>query len=93
MNKLDLAAKLAEDIGVTKVTAVAAIESVFESVITALAKGDTVTVIGFGTFKCVDRVARTGRNPRTGGVMQVGTGRTARFTPGKTLKKAINAKR
>lgn len=90
MNKQDLAARLAEDIGVTKVTAWAAVESVLESITRALQQGDTVTLVGFGTFKATDRPARTGRDPRTGNAVAIAERRVARFTPGKALKNALN---
>lgn len=90
MTKQDLTDKLAEDIGVTKVTAGAAIESVFDGITKALQQGDTVTLVGFGTFKASERASRTGRNPRTGEPLTIPKRNVVRFTPGGSLKKALN---
>ncbi len=93
MTKQDLIAKLAEDIGVTKVTAWAALESVLDGITKSLKKGDPVTLVGFGTFKTSVRPARTGRNPKTGKPVAIPKRTAARFIPGATLKKALNGRR
>lgn len=90
MNKQDLTARIAEDTGLTKVTAWAALESALEGITMALKKGESVTLVGFGTFKAADRPARTGRNPMTGAPLRISRRRVARFTPGKGLKAALN---
>jgi DNA-binding protein HU-beta len=90
MNKQDLAAKIAEDTGVTKVTAWAAIESALDGITQALQQGDTVTLVGFGTFRSTRREAREGRNPQTGAPMAIPPRTVARFTPGQALKQALN---
>lgn len=90
MTRQDLTDKLAEDIGVTKVTAWAAIESVLDGITKALQQGDTVTLVGFGTFKAAARAGRTGRNPRTGEAIEIPARKVPRFTPGASLKKALN---
>lgn len=90
MNKQDLAAKIAEDTGVTKVTAWAALESALDGITKALSKGDSVTLVGFGTFRAAGRPARTGRNPRTGAAVKIPKRTVARFTPGQGLKDALN---
>ncbi|MBM3750451.1 MAG: HU family DNA-binding protein [Acidimicrobiia bacterium] len=89
MTKQDLIAKLAEDVGLTKVTAWAALESVLDGITKSLRKGDPVTLVGFGTFKTSVRPGRTGRNPRTGKAVTIPRRTVARFTPGATLKKAL----
>ena len=66
MNKQDLIAKLAKDTGSTKSMAAQAIDSVIDGITKALKKGDSVTFVGFGTFKTSNRKARTARNPQTG---------------------------
>lgn len=89
MNKHDLAAKMADDVGLTRVTALAAVESVLDGITKALKQGDSVTLVGFGTFKTADRKARTGRNPATGAPVKIPRRTVARFTPGAALKKAL----
>ena len=66
MNKNDLIGAVAETSGLSKSQAASAVESVFESISTALKKGDEVRLVGFGTFSVAKRKASTGRNPRTG---------------------------
>jgi len=89
MNKQDLADKIAEDTGVTKVTAWAALESALDGITQALQKGDSVTLVGFGTFTSAQRDARAGRNPQTGAALTIPKRTVARFTPGKSLKDAL----
>ena len=69
MNKQELIAKVAKDIGGTKSSAALAIDSVIDGITRALRKGDSVTFVGFGTFKTSNRKARTARNPQTGEAM------------------------
>ena len=90
MNKQELADKIAQDTGVTKVTAWAAIESALDGITQALKKGDSVTLVGFGTFTSAEREARAGRNPQTGAPLTIPKRKVARFTPGKSLKDALN---
>ena len=66
MNKQELIAKVARDIRGSKSTAALAVESIIDGITRALKKGDSVTFVGFGTFKTSNRKARTGRNPQTG---------------------------
>ncbi len=89
MNKGDLVNKVAEVVN-TKKDAQAAVDCVFSTISDALKKGDAVTVVGFGTFKSVQRDARKGRNPQTGEEIQIKARKAAKFTPGKALKDAIN---
>ena len=90
MNKQDLIAKLASDVGLTKSSAAAAVESFIGGISKALKKGHSVTLVGFGTFKTSVRKARTGRNPRTGAAVKIPKRKVARFTAGKALKDALN---
>lgn len=90
MNKHDLAVKMADDVGLTRVTALAAVESVLDGITKALKQGDTVTLVGFGTFATSERKARTGRNPSTGAALKIPRRTVARFTPGAALKKAVS---
>ena len=90
MNKQDLIAKLASDVGLTKSSAAAAVESVIEGIAKALKKGQSVTLVGFGTFKPSVRKARVGRNPQTGAAVKIPRRKVARFTAGKALKDSLN---
>jgi DNA-binding protein HU-beta len=92
VTKQELAAKVAEDAGLTKVTAWAAVESALDGIVKALKKGDTVTLVGFGTFKTAVRKARAGRNPATGAALKIPRRTVATFTPGAALKKNLNSK-
>jgi DNA-binding protein HU-beta len=89
MNKQELVAKVARDTGSSKAGAAAAIESVIDAITKSLKKGQSVTFVGFGTFKTASRKARTARNPQTGATIKIPKRRVARFTPGKALKDAV----
>jgi len=88
MNKGDLTNEVAKVVS-TKKEAQEAVDCVLSSITKALKKGDTVTLIGFGTFKVVDRNARKGRNPQTGEEIDIKASKAPKFTPGKALKEAI----
>ena len=90
MNKQDLIAKVAKDIGGTKIAAAQAVESVIDGITKALRKGDSVTFVGFGTFRTSNRKARTARNPQTGAEIKIPKRRAVRFIAGKALKTAVN---
>ena len=90
MNKNDLISAVADSSGLTKGDATKAVEAVFEAVTGALAKGDEVRLVGFGTFVAATRKASTGRNPRTGEEMEIPESTTVRFKAGKGLKDAVN---
>ena len=89
VNKQDLVAKIAKDVELSKSAAAAAVDSFIDGVTKALKKGDTITFVGFGTFKTSVRQARTARNPQTGASIKVPKRRVARFTAGTALKKAV----
>ncbi|MBE3100334.1 MAG: HU family DNA-binding protein [Acidobacteria bacterium] len=90
MNKQELIAKIAIDTGITKAAAGGAVESLLKGIQQSLKKGDTVTFVGFGTFKTAQRKARVARNPRTGAPIKIPKRRVVRFTVGKALKVAVN---
>ena len=90
MNKQELIAKVAKDISGTKSTAAQAVESMIEGITKALKKGDSVTFVGFGTFKTSQRKARTARNPQTGAPIKIPKRKAVRFIAGKALKTAVN---
>ncbi|MGM0418694.1 MAG: HU family DNA-binding protein [Thermodesulfobacteriota bacterium] len=89
MNKGDLVAEVAKVLN-SKKEAQAAVDQVFSAITDALAKDDSVTLVGFGTFKAADRKARKGRNPQTGDEIEIPARKVPKFVPGKNLKDAIN---
>jgi DNA-binding protein HU-beta len=88
MNKGDLVKQVAKVVN-TKKEAQAAVNSVFSTITKALKKKDTVTLIGFGTFKVAKRKARKGRHPQTGAVITIKAKRVPKFVAGKALKDAV----
>ena len=90
MNKQELIAKVAKDTGGTKSKAAEAVASVIDGITKALKKGDSVTFVGFGTFKTSNRKARTARNPQTGAMIKIPKRKAVRFVAGKALKTAVN---
>ena len=88
MNKGDLINEVAKVVS-TKKEAQEAVDCVFSSITRALQKGDTVTLVGFGSFKVVGRKARKGRNPQTGEEIDIKASNAPKFTPGKALKEAV----
>ena len=89
MNKQEIVAKIAKDVGITKTSAAAAVDSAIDGITKALKKGDSVSFVGFGTFKTAHRKARTARNPRTGAPIKIPKRRVPRFSAGKALKQAV----
>jgi DNA-binding protein HU-beta len=89
MNKSELVAKIAKDADLSKTTATTAVDSFFEGVTKALKKGESITFVGFGTFKTSQRKARTARNPQTGAPIKIKARRVVRFTAGKALKNTV----
>jgi len=89
MNKAELCAKLADDAGITKTQANAAIDSFVEAVTKTLKSGNKVTLVGFGTFSVTKRAARNGRNPQTGAVIKIKAKKVAKFKAGKELSAKI----
>jgi DNA-binding protein HU-beta len=90
MNKSELIDAIAKDAGLTKVDAGKALNAMTDAITAALKQGDTVTLIGFGTFKVSKRAARTGRNPSTGAEIQIKASNAPGFSAGKALKEAVN---
>ena len=91
MNKNELIGAVAESCGLSKTDASNAVEGVFDSIQKALANGDEVRLVGFGTFSVAKRKASTGRNPRTGEPMEIKASNQPKFKAGKGLKDAVNA--
>ncbi len=88
MNKADLVKEVAKVL-CTKKEAQAAVNRVFSTITKALKKKDTVTLVGFGTFKVAQRKARKGRHPQTGEEIKIKAKKIAKFVPGKALKSAV----
>jgi DNA-binding protein HU-beta len=89
MNKGDLVNEVAKVVS-TKKEAQAAVDCVFSTITKALKKKDTVTLIGFGTFKVAQRKARKGRHPGTGEEIKIKAKKVPRFVPGKGLKDVVS---
>jgi DNA-binding protein HU-beta len=90
LNKTELIAAIAEDTNLSKADAGRAFESALENLSRALARGETVQLIGFGTFAVASRAERTGRNPSTGEQITIKASKSPKFTAGKALKDAVN---
>ena len=90
MNKQELIGSVADSSGLGKGDAVKAVEAVFDTISSALKKGDEVRLVGFGTFSVSKRKASTGRNPRTGEPMTIKASTQPKFKAGKGLKDAVN---
>ena len=93
MNRLELVDKVAERNGISKAEADRIVVSVFEEIMTAVTAGDSVTMIGFGTFKAVDSAPRTGRNPSTGDAIKIPAMRKPKFIAGTYFKEIVDAQR
>jgi DNA-binding protein HU-beta len=91
MNKTELVAAVAEQAGLTKKDADAAIKALTDVIAEALKNGDKVQMVGFGTFEVSERAAREGRNPRTGETMPIAASKAPKFKAGKALKDMVNA--
>jgi DNA-binding protein HU-beta len=90
MNKAELIDAIADSAELSKASAARALDSAIESITKALKKGDTITLVGFGTFSVRKRAARMGRNPRTGEAIKIKASKVPGFKAGKALKDAIN---
>lgn len=90
MNKSEMTDAIAEGADISKAAAGRALDAVIEAVTDTLKKGESVSLIGFGTFEVRDRAARTGRNPQTGETIQIKAAKIPAFKAGKALKDAVN---
>lgn len=90
MNKNELIASVSEAAELTKAKATEAVDAFIETIASALASGDEVRLVGFGTFTVVARKATEGRNPRTGAVIKIAASKQPKFRPGKALKEQVN---
>lgn len=89
MNKAELIDQIAKDAGITKAQANDALDAFTGSVISTLKKGETVTLVGFGTFSVSQRAARNGRNPQTGETIKIKASKVPKFKSGKDFKDKI----
>ena len=89
MTKADLVSKIADASGITKSQAGKAVDGFISAVATALAGGDKITLVGFGTFSVASRSKREGRNPRTGEKIKIPASKGVKFKAGKTLSEKV----
>jgi DNA-binding protein HU-beta len=86
MNKNELIEKMVKDAGLTKNVTAKVLDTLLEVVTAELKKKGKITLVGFGTFKTIDKKAKKGRNPKTGAVISIPKKRVPKFVPGKELK-------
>lgn len=89
MNKRELVGEVVNQTGLIKKTSREAIDAITSVITDALARAEKVTLVGFGTFRVRNRKARTGRNPRTGQVIQIPAKKVPKFVAGRTLKEEV----
>lgn len=90
MNKTELIDQMAASAEISKAAAARALDAAVDAIKGALQAGDSVNLIGFGTFYVGERAARTGRNPRTGKALEIKAAKSPKFRAGKGLKDACN---
>lgn len=90
MNKTELIDAIAKSADITKTDAGKALNGMVGAIYEALSSGDSVTLVGFGTFSVSERAARTGRNPSTGKALKIDAKKVAKFKAGKALKDSVN---
>jgi len=89
VNKSELIDAIAAEADISKAAATKALDGVISAVTKALKEGDTVTLVGFGTFYVGERAERSGRNPKTGETIKIPAARSPKFRAGKALKDAL----
>lgn len=90
MNKTELIVAVAENADLSKKDAEKAVNAVVSSITSAMTEGEKVQIVGFGTFEVRERGARTGKNPRTGEVIEIAASKVPAFKAGKALKDTVN---
>jgi DNA-binding protein HU-beta len=90
MNKSELIEAMADSADISKAAAGRALDGLIEAITQAVKNNDTVSIVGFGTFLLRERAARTGRNPKTGGSIEIAASRAPAFKAGKAFKDAVN---
>lgn len=90
MNKSELIDRIADASDISKAAAARALDAMVGAIEDSLKDGESVSLVGFGTFLVRDRAPRTGRNPQTGATIQIAGAKVPAFKPGKALKEALN---
>jgi DNA-binding protein HU-beta len=90
VNKSELIEAIAASADIPKATAARALDAMVDTVTDSLKKGDSVSLVGFGTFQVKERAARTGRNPQTGQPIEIKAAKVPSFKAGKALKDSVN---
>ncbi len=93
MNKSELVEIAAKEADLSKAATEKTLAAIIGAIVKAVAKGDTVTLVGFGTFKSSKRAARIGRNPQTGKELKIAASTVPRFTAAATFKAAVAGKK
>lgn len=93
MNKSELIEATAKAADISKAAADRALSAMIDAVVKAVSKGDTVTLVGFGTFKSAKRAARTGKNPKTGEPLKIAATTVPKFSAGAGFKAAVAGKK
>lgn len=91
MKKIELVKHIAQCADISNKDADLALSAMLQGITEAMAQGEEVSLVGFGTFKVSERAARTGRNPKTGEEIQIAASKVPAFKAGKGLKEAVNA--
>lgn len=93
MNKSELIDAAAEAGDISKAATAKALDALLSAIVTVVSKGDSVTLVGFGSFKPVKRAARSGRNPKTGAALKIPATTVPRFSAGTGFKTAVAGKK
>ncbi len=93
MNKAELIEVIAKEADLSKAAAQAALDATTAAIVKAVTKGDSVSLVGFGSFSSGKRAARTGRNPQTGEAIKIAAAKTVKFSAGKGFKDAVNKRK
>ena len=93
MNKSELIEVVAKEADISKAAAGKAVDGMMAAVVKAVSKGDSVTLVGFGTFKSAKRAARVGKNPKTGAVLKIAATTVPKFSAGSGFKLAVSGKK
>ena len=92
MNRIELVETIAAKHGLSKAEAGRVLDTILDSVVATVKKGDTVTLVGFGSFKLAARAARTGFNPQSGTKIKIAAAKVPKFSAGSAFKAAVDAK-
>ena len=93
MNKAELIEVAAKEADLSKAAAGKALDVAMAAIVKSVSKGDSVTLVGFGTFKASKRAARTGKNPKTGAAIKIAATTVPRFSAGSAFKQAVAGKK